>query len=245
MECAPRRVPVYLQPRISAPLGSNAGSPQAHRGMPLADDLDLESFIGLSERGGHIAERERDAGAMPEAPRGHPTDRLAVVPDRLVADRVGIGRRDLEAQKLERPALLLLGGGRRPSDEIRLLEVDEPSETRFERFVDLKKPDFIGRAAAAAEEEKGGALKLLCFKVAASDADAIGDEPDLARRPDGRLGDLRGLRASHRRVARARLRAASLAQADEGFEIEIIGERHGAVRLREPAFDPSGALMRG
>jgi dimethylglycine dehydrogenase len=36
----------------------------------------------------------------------------------------------------------------------------------------------------------------------------------------------------------------ALAQADEGFEIEIIGERRAAVRLREPAFDPSGALMR-
>jgi len=35
-----------------------------------------------------------------------------------------------------------------------------------------------------------------------------------------------------------------LAEADSGFEIEIIGERRPAVRLSEPAYDPSGALMR-
>jgi hypothetical protein len=37
---------------------------------------------------------------------------------------------------------------------------------------------------------------------------------------------------------------AALARADAGFEIEIIGERCAAVRLDEPAYDPSGALMR-
>jgi dimethylglycine dehydrogenase len=38
---------------------------------------------------------------------------------------------------------------------------------------------------------------------------------------------------------------ASLAAADGGFEIEIIGERRRAVRLAAPVYDPSGALMRG
>src|SRR5579859_7677323 len=52
-----------------------------------------------------------------------------------------------------------------------------PFEAGLGRFVDFKKPEFIGRAAAAAEKEQGGALRLLAFKVAAGDADAIGDEP--------------------------------------------------------------------
>jgi hypothetical protein len=37
---------------------------------------------------------------------------------------------------------------------------------------------------------------------------------------------------------------ASLAAADSGFEIEIIGERREATPLSAAAFDPSGALMR-
>jgi glycine cleavage system aminomethyltransferase T len=37
---------------------------------------------------------------------------------------------------------------------------------------------------------------------------------------------------------------ASLAAADTGFEIEIIGERHKAHRLTGAAFDSSGKLMR-
>ena len=73
------------------------GFAQAQRGAPLADDLDLESFIRLGQGRRHVAECERHAGAMPEASGGHPSDRLAVVPNRLVADRVGIGRRHLEA----------------------------------------------------------------------------------------------------------------------------------------------------
>ncbi len=52
-----------------------------------------------------------------------------------------------------------------------------PFEAGLGRFVDFKKGEFIGRAAAAEEKEGGGALRLVPFKVDASDADAIGDEP--------------------------------------------------------------------
>ena len=52
-----------------------------------------------------------------------------------------------------------------------------PYEAGLGRFVDLKKGDFIGRAAALEEQESGGALRLVTFSVEATDADAIGDEP--------------------------------------------------------------------
>jgi dimethylglycine dehydrogenase len=119
-----------------------------------------------------------------------------------------------------------------------------PFEAGLGRFVDLKKQDFIGRAAAAAEKERGGALKLLCFKVAATDADAIGDEPiwhdgqPLGWVTSGGFGHRTGVSLALGYVP------AALAQADAGFEIEIIGERRAAARLAEPVFDPSGALMR-
>jgi dimethylglycine dehydrogenase len=52
-----------------------------------------------------------------------------------------------------------------------------PYEAGLGRFVDLKKGDFVGRAAAVEEKESGGTLRLVAFAVDASDADAIGDEP--------------------------------------------------------------------
>jgi dimethylglycine dehydrogenase len=119
-----------------------------------------------------------------------------------------------------------------------------PFEAGLGRFIDLKKSEFIGRAAAAEEKESGGALRLVAFKVDATDADAIGDEPIWH---DGKTvgwvtSGAFGHRVNHS-LALGYVPAA-LAAADSGFEIEIIGERHKAHRLAGPAFDPSGTLMR-
>jgi glycine cleavage system aminomethyltransferase T len=45
------------------------------------------------------------------------------------------------------------------------------------RFVDLRKNDFVGRAAAAEEKETAGKLRLATLAVEAAAAAAIGDEP--------------------------------------------------------------------
>ena len=119
-----------------------------------------------------------------------------------------------------------------------------PFEAGLGRFVDFKKGEFIGRSAAAEEKERGGALRLLCFKVAATDADAIGDEPIWH---DGKpVGWVTSGAFGHRVGESLALGyvPASLAAADGGFEIEIIGERRKATRLAGAAFDPSGGLMR-
>jgi dimethylglycine dehydrogenase len=87
-------------------------------------------------------------------------------------------------------------------------------------------------------------LRLLAFKVDATDADAIGDEPIWH---DGKtVGWVTSGAFGHRVNQSLALGyvPAALAQADSGFEIEIIGERHKAHRLLAPAFDPSGKLMR-
>jgi len=54
-------------------------------------------------------------------------------------------------------------------------------EGAMERFVDLTKPDFIGREAAAAERARGPRLRRVSFVVEAEDADVMGDEPVWAR----------------------------------------------------------------
>jgi dimethylglycine dehydrogenase len=119
-----------------------------------------------------------------------------------------------------------------------------PFEAGLGRFVAFDKAEFIGRAAAAEEKQKGGALRLQCFKVSATDADAIGDEPIWH---EGKpVGWVTSGAYGHRVGASLALGyvPAELAAADSGFEIEIIGERRAAERLREPPFDASGSLMR-
>jgi dimethylglycine dehydrogenase len=119
-----------------------------------------------------------------------------------------------------------------------------PFEAGLGRFIDLNKGEFIGRAAAAEEKASGGALRLVAFKVEATDADAIGDEPIWH---DGKtVGWVTSGAFGHRVNQSLALGyvPAALAGAEAGFEIEIIGERHKAHRLAGAAFDPSGALMR-
>ncbi len=119
-----------------------------------------------------------------------------------------------------------------------------PFEAGLDRFVDLKKGDFIGRSAAAEEKAGGGALRLAAFRVDATDADAIGDEPIWH---DGKtVGWVTSGAFGHRVNQSLALGyvPAALAHADAGFEIEIIGERHKAHRLSEAAFDAGGKLMR-
>jgi dimethylglycine dehydrogenase len=119
-----------------------------------------------------------------------------------------------------------------------------PYEAGLGRFVDLKKGDFVGRAAALEEKESGGKLRLVAFAVEATDADAIGDEPIWH---DGNVVGWVTSGAYGYSVQRSLALGyipAALAAANSGFEIEIIGERCKAERLATPAFDPSGSRMR-
>jgi dimethylglycine dehydrogenase len=120
-----------------------------------------------------------------------------------------------------------------------------PFEAGLGRFVDFKKPQFIGRAAALEEKDGGAALKLLTFEVDATDADALGDEPiwHAGKVVGWVTSGAYGFRAQ-KSLALGYVPAA-VAAADEGFEIEIIGERRAARRLSAPAIDPDGARMRG
>jgi len=119
-----------------------------------------------------------------------------------------------------------------------------PFEAGLGRFIDLQKGDFIGRSAAAEEKDSGGSLRLIGFTVDATDADALGDEPIWH---DGQVvGWVTSGAFGHRVGSSLALGYVppSVASAGSGFEIEIIGERHRAIRLTGPAFDPSGAVMR-
>ena len=119
-----------------------------------------------------------------------------------------------------------------------------PYEAGLGRFIDLKKPDFIGRAAAEAEKASGGERRLIMLEVDASDADAIGDEPIYH---DGKVvGWVTSGGYGHTVRKSLALGYVNNAVADAtlGFAVELMGEIRGATRLPDPAFDPSGARMR-
>jgi dimethylglycine dehydrogenase len=119
-----------------------------------------------------------------------------------------------------------------------------PYEAGLGRFVSLNKNRFIGRDAALAEKETGGERRLTAFTVACTDVDVIGDEP--IWHDDKVVGWITSGGYAHwaeRSVALGYV-PRGLAESDNGFEIEIIGERYPATIQREPLFDPAGDRMR-
>ena len=123
-----------------------------------------------------------------------------------------------------------------------------PDYTAFEagmgRFVDTKKNDFIGQQAAV--EQQGAAPKrtLGTLVLEAEDADAVSDEPVFHN------GEVVGFVTSGgyghwvgKSIALAYL-PPELAEAGNGFEVEILGERIPASVSPEPLFDPKGERMR-
>ena len=119
-----------------------------------------------------------------------------------------------------------------------------PYEAGLGRFVDLKKENFIGRAAALAEQASGGVRKLITLDVDARDADAIGDEPIWHK--DEVVGWVTSGGYGHsvgKSIALGYVNK-DVAGETSGFAVELIGERRAALRLAEPAFDPKGQRMR-
>jgi len=119
-----------------------------------------------------------------------------------------------------------------------------PYEAGLGRFVDLRKDDFVGRAAALEERDSGGKLRLATFSVDAGQADAMGDEPIWH---DGRVVGWVTSGAYGHSVGRSLALGyipKELAAEDSGFEIEIIGERRVAQRAAAAVVDPEGRRMR-
>ena len=121
-----------------------------------------------------------------------------------------------------------------------------PVEARLDRFVAYGKPaDFIGKEAALRERDTGGTVRLCFFSVEADDADAMGDEPIW------RGGEVVGAVTSGGYAHRSGVSVAcgyvpkELAQEEDGWEIELLGDRRPARLQMQPLFDPQGGAMRG
>ncbi|MFW2381039.1 MAG: GcvT family protein [Acidimicrobiales bacterium] len=122
-----------------------------------------------------------------------------------------------------------------------------PFEANMGWMIKLDK-DFVGRDAAAEVHETGPSRKLVLFSVDVGSgdrvADCIGDEPIWH---DGAVIGwvTSGGYAHHSELSLALgYVPIEIADADSGFEIEVVGERRQAELLAEPPFDPSGSRMR-
>ena len=125
----------------------------------------------------------------------------------------------------------------------------DPFEAGLGSFVKPDKGDFIGRDAVVRLEEAGPVRRLVTFTVDVEDgpdaADVIGDEPvwwDGA--VVGRVTSGGYAHASRASVALGYV-PADLATANEGFEIEVLGQRRHATRRDHCLFDPGATRMRG
>ena len=118
-----------------------------------------------------------------------------------------------------------------------------PYEAGLDRFVDLRKNDFIGREAAAKEKQTGGTRKLVTLAVDATDADTIGDEPVWH---DGKVVGwiTSGGYAHYSKTSIAMGYIPAGVNGSGKFEVEILGERRPARLCTKPVFDPDGTRMR-
>ena len=120
-----------------------------------------------------------------------------------------------------------------------------PLEAGLNPFVDLnKEADFIGKTAASREKEEGGILRLRSFVVEAKDADVIRDEPIcFGEKVTGWVTSGGFAHNSGVSVAMGYVHK-EIADEENDWSIEILGERCSATMLSEPLFDPKGQNMR-
>ena len=119
-----------------------------------------------------------------------------------------------------------------------------PAETGLDRFVDLRKNDFIGRDAAMRERDAPPGRRLCTFVVDAHDADVWADEPIFAR--DDVVGFATSGGYAHYSDMSVALGFVPVELIDGGAEltVEILGDRRAAKLVREPVLDARGERMR-
>jgi dimethylglycine dehydrogenase len=119
-----------------------------------------------------------------------------------------------------------------------------PFEAGVDRFVAVDKGEFIGRSATLRDCREAPKRRLVTLVVDAADADALGDEPVwhdgevVGWVTSGGYGHCVG-----KSIALAYVSAVA-ARAGVACEVEILGERRGAVVQDGALYDPSGERMR-
>ncbi len=121
------------------------------------------------------------------------------------------------------------------TNELNMLEADMP------RFIDFRKPDFVGKRATLGQQPRS--LKIVYAEVAATDTDARGGEPALVG--DRCIGVVTSGAYGHRVGKSLAFACVDLefASVGSGFDVLIQGERRSARVLGAPAFDADNTRM--
>jgi len=120
-----------------------------------------------------------------------------------------------------------------------------PIEADLERFVSMKKSDFVGREALERIKKAGVALKLVYLEVDALDADCIGGEPIHA---EGRVVGVTTSGGFGHRVQKSLAFAyvePPFAKVGTQIEVEVLEDRRIATVVEsDPAYDPANERLR-
>src|SRR5579883_2127824 len=105
------------------------------RGAQLTEDIHLKLLPLARQRGRDVAGCKAPADAVPECRGGHVSDRRAVLQDRFVPDRLGVGARELEDHEATlRPRGTLREGGS-ATREVGFVEIDVALQAGLSRRV--------------------------------------------------------------------------------------------------------------
>jgi len=119
-----------------------------------------------------------------------------------------------------------------------------PFDAGLGRFVDFRKPDFVGREALLAIKDQDPPWAFCGFEVDGIDADPLPSDPILHK------GDLAGYVTSASTGFRTGKRlvlgyvAGKLTETKESFEIESFGKRIEASRASPHAYDPKNLRLK-
>ena len=120
-----------------------------------------------------------------------------------------------------------------------------PFEAGMRRFLDLNKPDFIGKKGAVRAAEEPMEQQLVTLVVDADDADVIGDEPILRDgEPVGWVTSGGYAHYTKNSVAMGYIHSKHLDPA-ASYRVEILGDMRTARIQTGPLYDPQGKRMRG
>jgi dimethylglycine dehydrogenase len=115
-------------------------------------------------------------------------------------------------------------------------------EAGLDRFVDIEKGDFSGREATLAKRGNGTAFAIIYGEVDADDADILGGEPIYA---DDQLAGVTTSGGFGHRIGKSLFFGyVEPAALDATLEIQILGVRHRASALSEPAYDPENTRVK-
>jgi dimethylglycine dehydrogenase len=119
-----------------------------------------------------------------------------------------------------------------------------PLEASLERFVDLAKPDFVGREALLRQQEQGVRQRLVPLVVDSDDVDApFCSSVYLGALRVGLVGSAGYGHTLQQSIALAYVRS-ELAVAGTALEVGIFGARRPATVGRAPLYDPDNLRLR-